>query len=74
MVEPVLRGQVMWCQLFSEPGAGSDAAAVRTSATKVEGGWLVSGQKVWTSLAHLCQWGWRPYAPIPTPPSTPVSR
>ena len=56
-VEPVLRGQVMWCQLFSEPGAGSDAAAVRTSATKVDGGWRVTGQKVWTSLAHLCQWG-----------------
>ena len=56
-VEPVLRGQVMWCQLFSEPGAGSDAAAVRTSAKKVDGGWRVTGQKVWTSLAHLCQWG-----------------
>ena len=56
-VEPVLRGEVMWCQLFSEPGAGSDAAAVRTSAKKVDGGWLVTGQKVWTSLAHLCQWG-----------------
>ncbi|ANI37518.1 acyl-CoA dehydrogenase [Mycolicibacterium vaccae] len=56
-VEPVLRGQVMWCQLFSEPGAGSDAAAVRTAARKVDGGWRVTGQKVWTSLAHLCQWG-----------------
>ncbi|KRE27444.1 acyl-CoA dehydrogenase [Mycobacterium sp. Soil538] len=67
-VEPVLRGQVMWCQLFSEPGAGSDAAAVRTSATKVEGGWLVSGQKVWTSLAHLCQWG---LATVRTDPDAP---
>ena len=56
-VDPVLRGEVMWCQLFSEPGAGSDAAAVRTSAKKVDGGWLVNGQKVWTSLAHQCQWG-----------------
>ena len=56
-VEPVLRGEIMWCQLFSEPGAGSDAAAVRTSAKKVDGGWVVTGQKVWTSLAHLCQWG-----------------
>lgn len=56
-VEPVLRGQVMWCQLFSEPGAGSDAAAVRTAAKKVDGGWRITGQKVWTSLAHLCQWG-----------------
>jgi alkylation response protein AidB-like acyl-CoA dehydrogenase len=56
-VEPVLRGQVMWCQLFSEPGAGSDAAAVRTAAKKVDGGWRVTGQKVWTSLAQHCQWG-----------------
>jgi alkylation response protein AidB-like acyl-CoA dehydrogenase len=56
-VEPVLRGQVMWCQLFSEPGAGSDAAAVRTAAKKVDGGWSVRGQKVWTSLAQHCQWG-----------------
>ncbi len=56
-VEPVLRGEVMWCQLFSEPGAGSDAAAVRTSAKKVDGGWLINGQKVWTSLAQQCQWG-----------------
>ncbi|TPG29614.1 acyl-CoA dehydrogenase [Mycolicibacterium hodleri] len=56
-VEPVLRGDVMWCQLFSEPGAGSDAAAVRTAAKKVDGGWLITGQKVWTSLAHQCQWG-----------------
>ena len=51
-VEPVLRGEVMWCQLFSEPGAGSDAAAVRTAAKKVDGGWRITGQKVWTSLAH----------------------
>jgi alkylation response protein AidB-like acyl-CoA dehydrogenase len=56
-VEPVLRGQVMWCQLFSEPGAGSDAAAVRTAAKRVDGGWRVTGQKVWTSLADQCQWG-----------------
>ncbi len=44
-VEPVLRGQVMWCQLFSEPGAGSDAAAVRTAAKKVDGGWRVTGRE-----------------------------
>ncbi|MHA3024474.1 acyl-CoA dehydrogenase [Mycobacterium sp. BMJ-28] len=56
-VEPVLRGEVMWCQLFSEPDAGSDAAAVRTSAKKVDGGWRITGQKVWTSLAQHCQWG-----------------
>jgi 3-oxochol-4-en-24-oyl-CoA dehydrogenase len=67
-VEPVLRGEIMWCQLFSEPGAGSDAAAVRTSAKKVDGGWLVTGQKVWTSLAHLCQWG---LATVRTDPDAP---
>ncbi|KUI35859.1 acyl-CoA dehydrogenase [Mycobacterium sp. IS-1590] len=67
-VEPVLRGDVMWCQLFSEPGAGSDAAAVRTSAKKVDGGWRVTGQKVWTSLAHQCQWG---LATVRTDPDAP---
>ncbi len=67
-VEPVLRGKVMWCQLFSEPGAGSDAAAVRTSAKKVDGGWRVTGQKVWTTLAHLCQWG---LATVRTDPDAP---
>lgn len=67
-VEPVLRGQVMWCQLFSEPGAGSDAAAVCTSAKKVDGGWRVTGQKVWTSLAHMCQWG---LATVRTDPDAP---
>jgi alkylation response protein AidB-like acyl-CoA dehydrogenase len=67
-VEPVLRGQSMWCQLFSEPGAGSDAAAVRTSAKRVEGGWTVTGQKVWTSLAQHCQWG---LATVRTDPDAP---
>jgi 3-oxochol-4-en-24-oyl-CoA dehydrogenase len=67
-VEPVLRGQVMWCQLFSEPGAGSDAAAVRTAAKKVDGGWKVTGQKVWTSLAQHCQWG---LATVRTDPDAP---
>ena len=67
-VEPVLRGQVMWCQLFSEPGAGSDAAAVRTAAKKVDGGWRITGQKVWTSLAQYCQWG---LATVRTDPDAP---
>jgi 3-oxochol-4-en-24-oyl-CoA dehydrogenase len=67
-VEPVLRGKEMWCQLFSEPGAGSDAAAVRTAATRVDGGWRVSGQKVWTSLARQCQWG---LATVRTDPDAP---
>jgi alkylation response protein AidB-like acyl-CoA dehydrogenase len=67
-VEPVLRGKELWCQLFSEPNAGSDAAAVRTSATKVDGGWRVSGQKVWTSGAQKCQWG---LATVRTDPDAP---
>ncbi len=67
-VEPVLRGKEVWCQLFSEPGAGSDAAAVRTAAKRVDGGWQVSGQKVWTSLARQCQWG---LATVRTDPDAP---
>ena len=51
-VQPALDQKVIWCQLFSEPDAGSDAAGVKTKATRVDGGWLVNGQKVWTSGAH----------------------
>ncbi|WP_132473244.1 acyl-CoA dehydrogenase [Rhodococcus sp. SMB37] len=53
---PTLRGDIVWCQLFSEPGAGSDLAALRTTAEKVDGGWTLQGQKVWTSLAHEADW------------------
>jgi alkylation response protein AidB-like acyl-CoA dehydrogenase len=49
---PSLEGELRWCQLFSEPGAGSDAAAITTKAVRAEGGWLVTGQKVWTSDAQ----------------------
>jgi len=56
-VLPTLRGELVWCQLFSEPGAGSDASAVATKAVRVRGGWLVSGQKVWTSNAHRADLG-----------------
>jgi alkylation response protein AidB-like acyl-CoA dehydrogenase len=56
-VRPSLEGAIEFCQLFSEPGAGSDAAAVQTRGVKVDGGWRVSGQKVWTSGAHLCSHG-----------------
>lgn len=52
-----LRSEVVWCQLFSEPGAGSDLAALSTRAEKVDGGWRISGQKVWTSMAREAQWG-----------------
>ena len=56
-VPPTLRGELTWCQLFSEPGAGSDLAALRTKAVRAEGGWKLTGQKVWTSAAQKAHWG-----------------
>lgn len=56
-VPATLRGELIWCQLFSEPGAGSDLAALRTKAVRTEGGWKLNGQKVWTSAAHRADWG-----------------
>lgn len=56
-IPPSLHGTIAWCQLFSEPGAGSDLASLTTSARRVEGGWMITGQKIWTSDAHLAQWG-----------------
>jgi alkylation response protein AidB-like acyl-CoA dehydrogenase len=67
-VNPALRQDVIWCQLFSEPDAGSDAAGVKTKATRVDGGWLVNGQKVWTSGAHVAGMG---FATVRTNPDVP---
>jgi len=67
-VGPALRQEVIWCQLFSEPDAGSDAAGIKTRAVRVEGGWRVNGQKVWTSGAHVAGLG---FATVRTNPDAP---
>lgn len=54
---PTFRGDMIWCQLFSEPGAGSDLAGLTTKATKVDGGWRITGQKIWTTGAQFSRWG-----------------
>jgi alkylation response protein AidB-like acyl-CoA dehydrogenase len=56
-LEPIRRGEHLWCQLFSEPNAGSDLASLATRATPTPGGWAATGQKIWTSAGHLADYG-----------------
>jgi alkylation response protein AidB-like acyl-CoA dehydrogenase len=57
LLRPLWTGEDIWCQLFSEPGAGSDLASVATRAVADSGRWIINGQKVWTSGAHRARWG-----------------
>lgn len=54
---PTFRAEMVWCQLFSEPGAGSDLAGLTTKATRADGGWRITGQKIWTTYAQYSHWG-----------------
>ena len=68
LLPPAIRGEHIWCQLFSEPSAGSDLAGLRLSARRDGAGWRLNGQKIWTSWAQFAEWG---YIAARTDPSLP---
>src|SRR5262245_25154913 len=65
VLPPMASGEVIWAQAWSEPGAGSDLASLRASATRADGGWLLNGQKTWSSHAAFADWGFGPFRSDP---------
>ena len=63
---PMASGEVIWAQAWSEPGAGSDLASLRASASRTDGGWLLNGQKTWSSRAAFADWGFGPFRSDPS--------
>ena len=72
-VKEMARGQVVWCQLFSEPAAGSDLAGLRTTAVRDGDDWMINGQKIWSTGAQYCDWGMIVTRTDPSARSTPAS-
>lgn len=65
VLPPMASGEVIWAQAWSEPGAGSDLASLRATATRTDGGWLLNGQKTWSSRAAFADWGFGPFRSDP---------
>jgi alkylation response protein AidB-like acyl-CoA dehydrogenase len=65
LLPPMASGEAIWAQAWSEPGAGSDLASLRSTATRVAGGWVLNGQKTWSSRAAFADWGFGPFRSDP---------